>query len=76
MFVAHCGSWPDQTAQPLPPTHVGIGYRRGGLADTMDWRSRDFSPSADQDFLRVYPDCPHVGGVSRFVDFIRDELMP
>lgn len=54
----------------LPPMLVvGIGYGavEGGVIN--DWRSRDFTPSADAR-------APLSGGASRFLEFLRDELKP
>jgi predicted alpha/beta superfamily hydrolase len=66
-----------QLARHLPPMLVvGIGYRRGALADTVPLRTRDLTPSRDETFTRVYPECTESGGGPRMLRFIRTELMP
>jgi hypothetical protein len=66
-----------QLSQFLPPMLVvGIGYRRGGLADTEDLRTRDYTPSRDEVFVRVYSERAGLGGAPQFLRFIGDELMP
>ena len=66
-----------QISRHLPPLLVvGVGYRRGDLADTVGLRVRDLTPSRDRDFARVYPDRAHSGGAPQFLAFLRDELMP
>ncbi|HEX5614928.1 MAG TPA: alpha/beta hydrolase-fold protein [Acidimicrobiia bacterium] len=66
-----------QLSRLLPPLLVvGIGYPRGTLADTVDLRARDLTPTTDDAFARVYPSDTGTGGASRFLAFIRDELMP
>lgn len=65
-----------QLARHLPPLYiVGIGYRMGGLADTVAVRSRDLTPSRDDTFAAAYPG-HGMGGALPFLEFIREELMP
>jgi predicted alpha/beta superfamily hydrolase len=66
-----------QLARHLPPMLVvGIGYRLGELGSTVDIRGRDLTPSYDKVYDRVYPGRLPTGGAPRFLDFLRDELMP
>lgn len=66
-----------QLAAHLPPLLVvGIGYRLGGLAETLAVRTRDLTPSADPGFARLFPAQAAMGGASRLLAFIRAELMP
>jgi uncharacterized protein len=55
---------------------VGIGYRMGALAETVILRTRDFTPTSDPAFTRIFPDHTLMGGAGRFLAFIRDELRP
>lgn len=55
---------------------VGIGYRMGGIADTDVIRSRDFTPTHDELYTTVFPECTTTGGAPQFLAFIRDELQP
>jgi predicted alpha/beta superfamily hydrolase len=66
-----------QLMRHLPPMLVvGIGYRRGDIADTVDLRTRDFTPTRDETFALVFPDHARSGGGPEFLEFIRSELMP
>ena len=66
-----------QLARHLPPMLVvGIGYRRGVLAETVPLRHRDLTPSHDEKFTHVYPECTESGGGPQMLRFIRTELMP
>jgi hypothetical protein len=66
-----------QLSRHLPPILVvGIGYRRGGLADTVPIRARDLTPSHSAAFAEAYPHCPESGGAPKLLDFVRDELAP
>jgi len=66
-----------QLSAHLPPILVvGIGYRLGGIAETVVVRTRDFTPTYDADFVRAFPAFPSMGGAVRFLAFIRDELQP
>ena len=61
----------------LPPLLVvGIGYRRGGIAETTIVRTRDFTPTYDASFVKYFPDQTMMGGAAQFLAFIRDELQP
>lgn len=66
----------QQSAHVPPMLVVGIGYRMGGIADTDVIRSRDFSPTHDELYTTVFPDCTATGGGPKFLAFIRDELQP
>jgi predicted alpha/beta superfamily hydrolase len=66
-----------QMSAHLPPMLVvGIGYRMGGIAGTEVVRARDFTPTHDPRFARVFPHHTMLGGADRFLRFIRAELQP
>jgi predicted alpha/beta superfamily hydrolase len=66
-----------QLSAHLPPMLVvGIGYRLGGIAGTEVVRARDFTPTDDRRFARVFPHHTMLGGAGRFLAFIRAELQP
>jgi uncharacterized protein len=66
-----------QLSAHLPPLLVvGIGYRMGALAETVAVRTRDFTPTVDRRFSGLFPAQAMMGGASRFLAFIRDELQP
>ncbi len=66
-----------QLALHLPPLLVvGIGYRMGGLAETLSVRTRDLTPSSDEGFAELFPDQSTMGGAANLLAFIRTELMP
>ncbi len=66
-----------QLSAHLPPLLVvGIGYRMGPIADTVEVRTRDFTPTVDARFSRLFPAQARMGGASHFLAFIRDELQP
>ena len=66
-----------QLARHLPPILVvGIGYPVGVLAETMDRRTRDLTPTADEGFAALFPDQSEMGGAAATRAFIRRELMP
>ena len=66
-----------QLAVHLPPLLVvGIGYRVGGLAETITIRTRDLSPSGDEGFARLFPEQRAMGGAPKLLAFIQTELMP
>lgn len=66
-----------QLSAHLPPLLVvGIGYRMGVLAETVAVRTRDFTPTVDPRFSRLFPAQAMMGGAPRFLAFIRDELQP
>ena len=66
-----------QLSAHLPPLLVvGIGYRMSVLAETVAVRTRDFTPTADPLFSRLFPAQVMMGGAPRFLAFIRDELQP
>jgi predicted alpha/beta superfamily hydrolase len=59
-----------------PMLVVGIGYRMGGIAETVAVRTRDFTPTAYADFAHWFPELPMMGGAPQFLSFIRRELRP
>jgi predicted alpha/beta superfamily hydrolase len=59
-----------------PMLVVGIGYRMGGIAETVAVRTRDFTPTADPNFTRIFPEQTMMGGAPQFLAFIRQELRP
>jgi predicted alpha/beta superfamily hydrolase len=66
-----------QLARHLPPLLVvGIGYRCGGLDETLSLRTRDLTPSADAGFARLFPELGTMGGASELLAFIQSELKP
>ena len=66
-----------QLSAHLPPMLVvGIGYRMGILGETVVVRTRDFTPTYDAGFVRIFPAQTLMGGAARFLAFIRDELRP
>ena len=66
-----------QLSAHLPPILVvGIGYRMGGIAETVIVRARDFTPTYDEQFVRWFPEQKLMGGADNFLAFIRDELKP
>jgi uncharacterized protein len=66
-----------QLSVHLPPLLVvGIGYRVGGIAETDVQRIRDFTPTSDPDFSRIFPELTAMGGAPNLLAFIRQELQP
>jgi predicted alpha/beta superfamily hydrolase len=66
-----------QLARHLPPLLVvGIGYRVGGLTETITVRTRDLTPSFDAGFASLFPDQASMGGAAGLHAFIQTELMP
>ena len=66
-----------QLSAHLPPILVvGIGYRAGAIDDTDSQRTRDFTPTADPAFARIFPEQHMMGGAPNLLAFIRDELQP
>jgi uncharacterized protein len=66
-----------QLSAQLPPILVvGIGYRMGAIDETVVVRTRDFTPTNDAGFTRVFPTHTMMGGAPRFLAFIREELTP
>lgn len=66
-----------QTSAMLPPILVvGIGYRMGILEATSVIRTRDFTPTYDESFVRIFPEQTLAGGAEQFLGFIRAELQP
>ena len=64
-------------ANHLPPMLViGIGYPVGPLVETIDRRTKDYSPTADAAYGALFPEVPEMGGASATLAFIRDDLMP
>ncbi len=66
-----------QLGRHLPPLLVvGIGYRAGGIDDTMEPRTRDLTPTWDAGFARLFPDHGAMGGAGALLQFIDKELKP
>lgn len=66
-----------QLARHLPPLLVvGIGYRAGGIADTLKPRTRDLTPTRDSGFARLFPHQDAMGGAENLLQFIERELKP
>lgn len=66
-----------QLSAHLPPLLVvGIGYRVGGIDETDLQRTRDFTPTSDPDFARIFAALDAMGGAPQQLSFIRDELQP
>ncbi len=66
-----------QLSAQLPPMLVvGIGYRLGGIDETVVLRTRDFTPTYDTGYTDIFPAQTLMGGAPRFLAFIRDELQP
>jgi predicted alpha/beta superfamily hydrolase len=66
-----------QLSAHLPPMLVvGIGYPVGTIDETDTQRTRDFTPTVDPEFGRIFPDQQTMGGAPRLLAFIRDELQP
>jgi predicted alpha/beta superfamily hydrolase len=71
-----------QLGSDVPPLLlVGIGYPVGGYEETMNLRTRDYTPTYDQryvDFSKSMTGDDNVtsGGAEAFLGFIRDELKP
>ena len=61
----------------LPPLLiVGIGYRAGGIGDTIGPRTRDLTPTRDAGFAGLFPDQEAMGGAGALLQFISRELKP
>ena len=66
-----------QLSAQLPPMLVvGIGYRMRGIDETVVVRIRDFTPTYDASFVRIFPEQTMMGGAPQYLAFIRDELGP
>jgi predicted alpha/beta superfamily hydrolase len=66
-----------QLSAQLPPILVvGIGYRMGAVGETIQVRTRDFTPTSDASYTEIFPAQTMTGGAPRFLAFIRDELQP
>lgn len=72
-----------QLGREMPACYVvGIGYRMGGLFDTLGVRSRDYTPTRFRRFEEAYPRIAGwpgtltTGGADNFLRFIREELKP
>ena len=66
-----------QLSAHLPPMLVvGVGYRAGGIDETVVLRTRDFTPTHDAGFVDIFPDQTLMGGANAFRGFFRDELQP
>jgi predicted alpha/beta superfamily hydrolase len=66
-----------QMAAHLPPMLVvGIGYRLGGIAETVEIRQRDLTPSVDPGIAAHVGEGTRFGGADAFLEFIRAELTP
>jgi uncharacterized protein len=53
---------------------VGVGYRTTAIAEILDLRSRDFTPTVD--LAGTAKDPAMTAGAGRFLAFLRDELKP
>ena len=66
-----------QLSAHLPPMLVvGVGYRVGGIDETVVLRTRDFTPTYDAGFVDIFPTQTAMGGADAFRGFFRDELQP
>jgi predicted alpha/beta superfamily hydrolase len=66
-----------QLSAHLPPLLVvGVGYRKGGIDETIVLRARDFTPTFDPWFEHIFPEHTLMGGADRFLAFFRNELQP
>jgi hypothetical protein len=71
-----------QLGSDVPPLLiVGIGYPVGGYEETMGLRTRDYTPTLDEDYLEfsatmMGDEEVTSGGAGAFLSFIRDELKP
>lgn len=66
-----------QLSLHLPPILVvGVGYPVGILAETLAVRTRDLTPTPDEDYAQLFPDQADMGGADKLLAFIRTELMP
>jgi len=78
--------WLARSGEVPPAVVVGIGYPIESFWDTMNLRSRDYTPTADPELLAVanrtmWPGLADAetatsGGADAFLDFIESELMP
>jgi predicted alpha/beta superfamily hydrolase len=55
---------------------VGIGYRMGALIETIEKRTRDYTPTYDPLVASRFPGQSVMGGADAFLAFIRQELQP
>jgi predicted alpha/beta superfamily hydrolase len=59
----------------VPPLLVvGVGYRTTDLAEVLNLRARDFTPSVA--LGPGFEDASMMGGADRFIAFLQDELKP
>jgi predicted alpha/beta superfamily hydrolase len=66
-----------QLVDQLPPLLViGVGYRVGALGETLALRQRDLTPTEDRRFPPPDGELPAMGGATRFLAFLRQELEP
>jgi predicted alpha/beta superfamily hydrolase len=66
-----------QLSRHLPPLLVvGIGYRATILADTMERRTFDLTPSSDPYFASLFPEQSRMGGAAALLEFIETDLKP
>jgi uncharacterized protein len=66
-----------QLSQHLPPLLVvGIGYRAAILADTIERRTFDLSPSEDRYFAKLFSKQSAMGGAGALLEFIETDLKP
>jgi len=64
-----------QLMEMVPPLLVvGVGYPVGTLADTIDIRMRDLTPTVDEIYAQVVPGAPPSGGGPAFAELLRVEL--
>ena len=66
-----------QLSLHLPPLLVvGIGYRAAILADTMERRTFDLTPSSYPYFAELFPNQSAMGGAASLLEFIEVGLKP
>ena len=66
-----------QLSRHLPPMLVvGIGYRAGGLGDTIVRRTADLTPTSDLRYARLFPAESRMGGADALLSFLATELQP
>jgi predicted alpha/beta superfamily hydrolase len=66
-----------QLSRHLPPLLVvGIGYRAAILADTMERRTFDLTPSSYPYFAELFPEQSAMGGAASLLEFVEASLKP
>jgi predicted alpha/beta superfamily hydrolase len=84
--VLQMARWLSRSGDVRPAVVVGIGYPMASFWDTMNLRSRDYTPTADPGLMAIanrtmWPGLADAktavsGGADAFLDFIESELMP